>query len=135
MALIPTRETTTVKLVGIPEWELVIYKKLIEEEMREVTDKYYDVISVIQTRDKEDLSEDKIMWIWLKLSRMQEGFKFFIFKFVKSWNLETEEWPAELSRKNFDTYIQQEDLEIMAKIINPQYEEGKKKNEKKSETK
>jgi hypothetical protein len=29
--------------------------------MREVTDKYYDVISVIQTRDKEDLSEDKIM--------------------------------------------------------------------------
>jgi hypothetical protein len=69
------------------------------------------------------------------MGRMQEFVKFMKFKIVKSWNLDTEQWPIELNRENFDTYIQQDDLDVIEKVINPGSEEGKKKNEAKSDPK
>lgn len=137
MVLIPTRETTAVKLVSIPGGELIIYKKLLEKDQREASDKYYDVISIISSGcKKEDFTDsEKLLKSGINMGRMQEFVKFMKFKIVKSWNLDTEQWPIELNRENFDTYIQQDDLDVIEKVINPGSEEGKKKNEAKSDPK
>jgi hypothetical protein len=93
MVLIPTRETTAVKLVSIPGGELIIYKKLLEKDQREASDKYYDVISIISSGcKKEDFTDsEKLLKSGINMGRMQEFVKFMKFKIVKSWNLDTEQ--------------------------------------------
>jgi hypothetical protein len=103
-----------------------MYKKLLERESREVNERYLTDIKKIASMNKEDM-ETKVFDTDVNIFKMQEMVKYQKFIATKDWNLEDENGKIELTWDNYDTYIQQEDLDEMEKILNPQ-EEVKKKN-------